>query len=188
MLRLHRVHRGQRQVRTAEEAGEAGCETSTRPTILSWHDMFREPGERPLSDSEYQALSRFRQALRVFLRTSEQAARDNGITPAQHQLLLAIRGHPTTDDPTVGDIAEVLQLRHHSTVELIDRAHDAGLVERRTDPLDQRRQRVELTDRGRSLLEGLSLYHRDELRRFRSEMVDVLRELGDETAAPDHRP
>ena len=133
----------------------------------------------PLADRDYQALRQFRHALRVFLRASEQAARAAGTTPAQHQLLLAIRGHPPGSTPTVGDIAELLQLRHHSTVELIDRAQEAGLVERRTDPSDNRRQRLELTTAGLELLEGLSQFHRDELRRFRTEMVDVLRELDD---------
>lgn len=137
-------------------------------------------GDRPLTDREYQALRRFRHALRVFLRASETAARGAKVTPAQHQLLLAIRGHPGGSDPTIGDVAEVLQLRHHSTVELVDRAHDAGLVHRRTDPDDQRRQLLAVTSTGLELLEGLSRFHRDELRRFRTEMVDVLRELEDE--------
>lgn len=144
--------------------------------------------DRPLEDRDYQALRRFRHALRVFMRASEQAARGAGTTPAQHQLLLAIRGHPPTGTPTIGDIAEILQLRHHSTVELIDRAHDAGLVERRTDPSDQRRQRLVLTDAGLELLEGLSQVHRDELRRFRTEMVDVLQELGDESGSAQQSP
>ena len=136
-------------------------------------------GTTPLSDRDYQALRRFRHALRVFLRTSEEAARDAGVTPAQHQLLLAIRGHAGSRHPIVAELAEVLQLRHHSTVELIDRATDAGLVDRLPDPLDQRRQQVVLTPAGVEVLEGLSVFHRDELRRFRREMVDVLRELDD---------
>jgi DNA-binding MarR family transcriptional regulator len=131
----------------------------------------------PLSDRDYQALGRFRYALRVFLRTSEKAARTAGVTPAQHQLLLAIRGHPGPEPPIVAELAEVLQLRHHSTVELIDRASEAGLVDRQTDPRDQRRQQLLLTPAGLDVLEELSVFHRDELRRFRREMVDVLREL-----------
>ncbi len=130
-----------------------------------------------LSDRDYQALARFRYALRVFQRFSEDAARAAGTTPAQHQLLLAIRGHRGQRPPVVGDIAETLQLRHHSVVELIDRADAAGLVRRTVDPSDQRRQQVRLTDAGRVLLEALSKAHRDELRRFRTEMFDVLREL-----------
>ena len=130
-----------------------------------------------LSDRDYQALARFRHALRVFQRFSEDAARRAGTTPAQHQLLLAIRGHRGDRPPVVGDIADALQLRHHSVVELIDRADAAGLVRRTADPADQRRQQVRLTDAGRELLEALSKTHRDELRRFRAEMFDVLREL-----------
>jgi DNA-binding MarR family transcriptional regulator len=130
-----------------------------------------------LSDRDYRALARFRHALRVFQRFSEDAARAAGTTPAQHQLLLAIRGFRGDGSPVIGDLAEALQLRHHSVVELVDRADTAGLVRRSTDPVDQRRQRVELTAAGRDVLEELSVVHRDELRRFRSEMFDVLREL-----------
>src|SRR5215471_6139493 len=99
-----------------------------------------------LNDADYRTLARFRAALRVFLRFSEDAARDAGVTPSQHQLLLAIRGAPSR--PTVGEVARVLQLRHHSTVELIDRAVESGLVERTTDVSDRRRQRLALTRRG----------------------------------------
>ena len=130
-----------------------------------------------LSDRDYRALARFRHALRVFQRFSEDAARAAGTTPAQHQLLLAIRGFRGDGAPVIGDLADALQLRHHSAVELVDRADTAGLVRRSTDPLDQRRQRVELTAAGRDVLEELSVVHRDELRRFRTEMFDVLREL-----------
>jgi len=129
-----------------------------------------------LTDSEYRVLSRFRFALRVFLRFSEQAARDAGLTPNQHQLLLAVRGFPD-GAPAISDVAEWLQLRHHSTVELVDRAVEAGLVLRRTDPEDRRRQRLTLTREGERLLASLSAAHREELRRFRAEMADVLREL-----------
>jgi DNA-binding MarR family transcriptional regulator len=131
-----------------------------------------------LSDREYEALSQFRHALRVFERFSEQAARDAGITPSQHQLLLAVRGHKGDAAPVVGELADVLQVRHHSVVELIDRADAVGLVQRSRDPVDQRRQQVVLTRSGQAVLERLSTAHRDELQRFRAEMVDVLHELG----------
>ena len=130
----------------------------------------------PLSDAEYRVLARFRAALRVFLRFSEDAARAAGVTPRQHQLLLAIRGAATP--PNIGDLAAALQLRHHSTVELIDRAVEADLVERTTDDDDRRRQRLTLTDRGSEVLASLSALHREELRKFREEMAEVLRELG----------
>lgn len=129
-----------------------------------------------LSDAEYRALANFRHALRVFLRFSEDAARAAGLTPAQHQLLLAIRG--AGHDPDITELAELLQLKHHSVVEAIARAADADLVSAEVDPDDGRRQRISLRPRGAALLRELSVVHRDELRRFRVEMGDVLRELG----------
>src|SRR5690606_30729116 len=99
--------------------------------------MARSPARAtPLSDRDYRALAEFRSALRRFLHFSEQAAREAGITPAQHQLLLAVRGFAGPGTPVVGDLAEALQLRHHSTVELVDRAERAGLVTRVPDPDD----------------------------------------------------
>lgn len=139
--------------------------------------MTRKTATTPLSDEDYAALRRFRYALRVFVRASEQAAREAGITPAHHQLLLAIHGHRGARPPIVTEIAETLQLKHHSTVELIDRASEAGLVERRTADSDHRRQELTLTGEGLDVLEQLSVFHRDELRRFRTEMVDILQEL-----------
>jgi DNA-binding MarR family transcriptional regulator len=130
-----------------------------------------------LSDREYHALGQFRHALRVFLRFSEQEARQAGVTPAQHQLLLAIRGHRGTRPPSAAELADQLQLRVHSVVELVDRAESAGLVTRKPDPADGRRQLVRLTASGRRTLERLSAAHRDELRRFRTEMTQVLQEL-----------
>ena len=134
--------------------------------------------ERPLSERDYRALARFRHALRVFQRFSEDAARAAGTTPSQHQLLLAIKGWTGERPPAVADLADLLQLKHHSTVELIQRATVAGLVSSTTDADDHRRQLTTLTPRGADLLASLSLQHRDELRRFRSEMHDVLNELG----------
>ena len=130
-----------------------------------------------LTDREYEALAGFRHALRVFLRFSEEQARLAGLTPNQHQLLLAIRGHPGSLPPSTSDLAERLQLRNHSVVELLARAEAAGLISRRKDPDDRRRQLVELTDAGAALLAQLSSVHRDELRRFRAELHALLDEL-----------
>jgi len=132
---------------------------------------------RPVGRRDYLALARFRRALRVFQRFSEDAARDAGVTPAHHQLMLAVKGWPEATAPSVSDLAESLQLRNHSTVELIGRAETAGLVVATADPADQRRQLVELTPHGDEILASLSALHRDELRRFRREMNDVLAEL-----------
>jgi len=132
----------------------------------------------PLTDSDYQTLARFRHALRVFLRFSEEAARAEGLTPAQHQLLLAVRGHPGEESPSVGDLAEVLQSRTHSVVGLVDRAEEAGLVVSERDAADTRRRLVSVTPEGEAVLARLSDLHRRELRRFRGEMARVLDELG----------
>ncbi len=119
-----------------------------------------------LPDEQYQELLAFRTALRRFLRWSEQQAAAAGVTGQQHQLLLAIRGHDGPGAPTVGDVAEHLLLRHHSVVELVDRAADAGLVRRLGDADDGRLVRLELTARGRDLLERLSAAHLEELARL----------------------
>ena len=132
---------------------------------------------RPMSDRDYRSLARFRHALRTFERFSETAAREAGLTPAQHQLLLAIRGHDGDGPPSVTEVAERLQLKLHSAGELVGRAAANGLVDRFVDPADGRRILLELTPDGEATLAGLSLLHRDELRRFRYEMNDVLREL-----------
>jgi DNA-binding MarR family transcriptional regulator len=115
--------------------------------------------ESPLLDEDYQRLLAFRSELREFLRWSEQTASHAGLTPSLHQLLLVIRGHPTTPGPTIGQAAQALHVRHHSVVELALRAEHAGLISRERDPLDQRRMHLELTDRGRQRLESLTRAH-----------------------------
>lgn len=132
---------------------------------------------QPLSDGDYAALATFRYALRVFLAFSDQAAREAGLTPHQHQVLLAVRGFRNGHPPSIGDLAESLQIRHHSAVELVDRVQEQGLVQRVADPTDGRRQLVALTDTGQAKLEELSVLHRHELSRFRGELAAVLRIL-----------
>lgn len=136
--------------------------------------------DRPLDDAEYRALAAFRAALRSFLHFSEEAARAAGLPVAQHQLLLAVRGHPGPDAPTIGEMADQLQLRVHSAGELVGRAVDHGLVEREVDLEDRRRVRLRLTAEGQVVLDELSVLHRAELRRFRREMNELLGALGDD--------
>jgi DNA-binding MarR family transcriptional regulator len=131
----------------------------------------------PVTDSEYRALAQFRRALRSFLHFSEEAAKAAGLTPSQHQLLLAIRGADTDEPPTIGEVADWMKLRHHSTVELVDRAEASGLVIRAVDATDHRRQRLVLTNLGETRLAELSTLHREELRRFREEGLTPLRAL-----------
>ena len=130
-----------------------------------------------MTDAEYQALAQFRRALRSFLHFSEEAAKAAGLTPSQHQLLLAIRGADTPEPPTIGEVADWMKLRHHSAVELVDRAENSGLVIRVPDPNDHRRQRLALTELGRTKLAELSVLHREELRRFQEEGLARLRFL-----------
>ena len=134
------------------------------------------PAAKSLTDAEYRALARFRFALRVFLRFSRDAARSAGVTPDQHQLLLAVRGSES-GAPTISELAELLQIRHHSAGELIDRAVDAGLLARTSDPDDARLRRLVLSAHGSKTLESLSAVHRDELRRFHAELAPILNEL-----------
>lgn len=121
------------------------------------------PAHRP-AQREYEELLRFRTALRRFLRWSEEQARAADLTPAQHQLLLAIKGHPGDTAPTVGELADYLVTKHHSVVELIDRAVDAGVVERHRDDEDGRVVHLILTPLGEERIEALSALALDELR------------------------
>jgi DNA-binding MarR family transcriptional regulator len=119
-----------------------------------------------VSDDDYARILRFRTGLRRFERWSEQQAEAAGVTSAQHQLLLAVRGHPDRRGPTVGELAEYLMLRHHSVVELIDRAVAAGLVTRSSDPDDRRLVRLRATPRGNAILRRLTRAHLTELSRL----------------------
>jgi DNA-binding MarR family transcriptional regulator len=114
---------------------------------------------RQLQAADYQRLLVFRTELRDFLRWSEQAAHNAGLTPSLHQLLLVIRGHPAPEGPTIGQAAELLHIRHHSAVEITQRAEEAGLVERNRDPADHRQIHLELTDHGQAQLETLTREH-----------------------------
>ena len=116
-----------------------------------------------LTRSDFENLLPFRVILRRFLHWSQTEARAAGLTPAQHQLLVAIKGHRGGQDPTIGDLAGYLLLRHHSAVELVDRAAAAGLVERRSDAEDGRLTRVGLTAHGEARLGKLTPAHLDEL-------------------------
>lgn len=119
-----------------------------------------------LSASTYARLLALRTGLRRFQHWSEQQARAQGLTPAQHQLMLAVRGHDDPRGPTIGDVADYLLLQHHSAVGLVDRAVEAGLVRRvRTDE-DHRVVRLALTADGARRLERLSAQHLEEIARL----------------------
>jgi DNA-binding MarR family transcriptional regulator len=120
----------------------------------------------PLTKQDFEALATFRFGIRRYLRFSEETVRSHGVPPQQYQLMLALKGFPDRDWAVVRELADRLQLRHHSVVELINRAQVQGLVTRTADPDDARAVRVLLTDEGEALLSRLSALHRDELRRM----------------------
>jgi DNA-binding MarR family transcriptional regulator len=122
--------------------------------------------DRDLDDADYRRLLQFRISLRRFLHWSEEQAERTGLTPAQHQLLLAIRGHDGEQGPTIGDVASYLLLRHHSVVGLVDRAERAGLVQRQEDSGDRRVVRLRLTPQGAGLLQQLASLHLEEIQRL----------------------
>jgi len=123
-------------------------------------------GSEPLGKQDFEALARFRFGIRRYLRFSEETVRGEGLTPQQYQLLLALKGFPERDWASVRELAEQLQLRHHSVVELINRAQGQGLVDRGIHPHDGRAVRVFLTAKGERVLARLSALHREQLRRM----------------------
>jgi DNA-binding MarR family transcriptional regulator len=130
-----------------------------------------------LRDADYEDLLALRSGLRRFLRWSEQQAEATGLTPAQHQLLLAIRGHTDARGPTIGEIADYLLLRHHSAVGLVDRADAAGLVVRLRDSEDHRVVRLAPTPAGHKRLEALAALHLEELQRLGQRLPNAWRGL-----------
>jgi len=130
---------------------------------------------KPVSDREYQSLAAFRAALRRFQHFSEEEARGAGLTPQQHQAMLAVRGAGET--MTVGGLAEQLQVRHHSAVGLVDRLAAQDLVERVRGDGDRREVRLALTPRGEEILGSLAATHRAELRRLGPQLQALLAAL-----------
>lgn len=132
---------------------------------------------RPITKAQYETLAEFRYALRKFLHFSESAAQAAAVTPQQHQALLAIKGFPGRAQVTVGELAERLQLRHHSVVGLIDRLVLEKLVARTPSAEDRRQVLVQLTRRGEKTLEKLSALHREQLRHVGPEFKRLLEQL-----------
>ncbi|MGZ4725303.1 MAG: MarR family winged helix-turn-helix transcriptional regulator [Ilumatobacteraceae bacterium] len=130
-----------------------------------------------LDDQQYRDLLRFRTALRRFLSWSDQQAMAAGLTAQQHQLLLAIRGHDGPTSPTIGEVADYLLVKHHSLVELVDRAEQAGFVTRAVDENGRRIVHLELTRSGLRVLATLSAAHLQELARLAPAIERVARGL-----------
>ncbi|HXI44575.1 MAG TPA: MarR family transcriptional regulator [Bryobacteraceae bacterium] len=131
-----------------------------------------------VKDQDYQSLAEFRHQIRRFLHFSEQAARQAGLEPQQHQLLLALRGLAVSEAPaSIGALAERLQIQHHSAVELVDRLVDRGLVTRSRAPSDRRQALIRLTASGDAELAKLALCHMDELQKNGPALVAALEAL-----------
>jgi len=128
----------------------------------------------PPADTDYASLLEFRTALRRFNHWSEQQAKAVGLTHAQHQLLLAVKGHRGPKEPTIGDVADYLLLRHHSAVELVNRAQAGDLIERHRDISDGRIVRLRLTAKGEECLQKLTALHVAELQQLGPLLQDVI--------------
>ena len=132
---------------------------------------------RRIRDRDYQRLLAIRTRLRQFEHWSAQQAGEQGLTGAQHQLLLAIRGHVGPDGPTIRDVADYLMIRHNTAVELVDRVQGLGLITRRRDADDHRVVRLRLSSAGLRTLESLSALHIEELARLADVIDAVVGEL-----------
>jgi DNA-binding MarR family transcriptional regulator len=131
--------------------------------------------EKQLRLADYQALAELRYQIRRFLYFSEQAARDAALEPRQHQLMLALKGLPKGVRPRIGELAERLQIQHHSTVELVNRLAAGGYVRRQRAGDDRREVLLSLTPKGEKVLRELSLHHKAELRMQGPALVNALR-------------
>jgi DNA-binding MarR family transcriptional regulator len=133
-----------------------------------------KPVSRKTERSDIQQLASFRYEIRQFLQFSEQAAAAAGLQPQQHQLLLQIAGAPDGTLVTIGYIADVMSLRHHTVVELSKRCEAAGLVRRTPDPADRRCVLLDLTEQGHRALRQLSRVHAQQLRELAPILIESL--------------
>jgi DNA-binding MarR family transcriptional regulator len=133
--------------------------------------------EKDLLPGDYRALAEFRYEIRKFLRSSEEAARAAGLEPQQHQLLLAVKGMPDGMRGRISEIAERLQLQHHSTVELVDRLERNGYANRKRSEHDKREVLIVLTPKGERVLRELALHHHEMLQNNGAALVASLKKL-----------
>ena len=144
----------------------------------------RSTKRRNLTLAEYRKLSEFRFQIRRFLRFSEDAARGKGLEPQQHQTLLAIKGAPAGEDPTIAFLARRMQLAHHTMVELVDRVVEKGLAERKPSTIDRRSTLVHLTPEGMRVLSDLSLVTYEQIQTKFVELLEALQRVVEEKPQP----
>jgi DNA-binding MarR family transcriptional regulator len=138
----------------------------------------RQKHSAKLKPEDYRLLANFRHLLRQFLVFSEERAQEIGLSPQQHQALLAIKGY-ANGNPTIGDLAQKLVIQHNSAVGLVNRLVESGYAARSIDPADRRRITLGLTKIGETVLEKLTTAHRDELRRMAPLLKPLLSQLQD---------
>jgi DNA-binding MarR family transcriptional regulator len=151
-------------------------------------DGMRSPAEDALTDADYRHLAELRYGLRSFLHWSAGQAKRAGLTPTQHQLLLAVRASRHERGPTVSEVAAILLIRHHSAVELADRAQEAGLIVRERDPDQQAMVRLRLTAHGAAKLASLSELHLRELAQLAPTIRALLEAIGETEPAAGSSP
>jgi len=142
---------------------------------------------KKLTLSDYQALAEFRYQIRRFLHFSEQVVKKAGLERGQYQLLLAIKGMPAGVRPRIRELANRMQIRHHSAVELVNRLEAGGFVHRTRAEKDRREVLLALTPKGEKVLGELALHHQDEVRSAGPELVITLRRImreGNDAALP----
>lgn len=133
--------------------------------------------DKDLLTGDYRALAEFRYHIRKFLRFSEEAARKAGLEPQQHQLLLAVKGLPEGTRACIGELAERLQIQHHSTVELVDRLEQNGFVNRKRNDRDKREVLIVPTPKAERILRELSVHHHEMLQDNGAELIASLKKL-----------
>lgn len=131
-----------------------------------------------ITKADYESLAEFRYSLRRFMSFSRGAARDAGLTAQRHQALLAIKGFPGRDHASIAELAERLQLRHHSAVGLVNRLVAKGLLRRTPSREDRRRVELRLTARGEALIERLAAIHLEELQALGPALRKLVRTIG----------
>jgi DNA-binding MarR family transcriptional regulator len=144
---------------------------------------------RKLTLSDYQALAEFRYQIRRFLHFSERAVQAAGLERGQYQLMLAVKGMPEGIRPRVRELADRMQIQHHSAVELINRLETGGYIKRERAREDRREVLLALTPKGERVLEELALHHHDELRSAAPNLVAALRRVtyADKEKSRKHR-
>src|ERR1019366_2976339 len=144
--------------------------------------------EKALTPRDYKSLADLRYHIRRFLHFSELAVRGLGLEPRQHQLMLALKSLPRGTRPRIGELAERLQIRHHSTVELVNRLATRGYVKRQKGENDRREVLLALTPKGEKVLRQLSLQHRAELRLHGPALIAALRHAIPRTQSKNEGP